>query len=238
MTRSHNQLMTLKQQRRRFVAWLMPPLVWGMIRLIWKTCRIEAVLGEEHMSSLLATKAPFIPCYWHQQQIFCVRYLLDQAAVHPDFQLGYLISPSRDGDMATRMFGNQGVRIIRGSATRGGAQALRDIYLQIRKEGISPIVTPDGPTGPIYKTKPGVTMLAQLSKAPLLPMAYQASSVWHLRSWDRFMLPRPFSRIVIALEAPMQLARGDEKDDFTAACLEFDRRLECASRACSHYFSQ
>jgi len=227
--------MNLKQRRRQLLAWLMPPLVWGFIRLVWKTCRIEAVLGEEHMQALLAAKSPFIPCYWHQQQIFCIRYLLDQAAADPDLKLGYLISPSRDGDMATQMFGNQGVHIIRGSATRGGAQALREIYLQIRKEGLSPIVTPDGPTGPIYKTKPGVAMLAQLSKAPMLPLAYQASSVWYLRSWDRFMLPRPFSRIVIALEEPMMVTREDAKDDFNQICQHFDERLERASAACQQH---
>ncbi|MGQ7844297.1 lysophospholipid acyltransferase family protein [Granulosicoccus sp. 3-233] len=225
----------MKQRRRQLTARLMPPLVWGLIRLIWKTCRIEAVLGEQHMHALRAERTPFIPCYWHQQQIFCVRYLLDQAAMDPDLKLGYLISPSRDGDMATRMFSSQGVHIIRGSATRGGAQALRDIYLQIRKEGVSPIVTPDGPTGPIYKTKAGVAMLAQLSKAPLLPLAYQASSVWYLRSWDRFMLPRPFSRIVIALEEPMHIGRDDAADDFQSACQRFDQRLEQASAACQRY---
>jgi len=227
--------MNMKQRRRQLTAWLMPPLIWGLIRLIWKTCRIQTVLGEEHMLALRAEGAPFIPCYWHQQQIFCVRYLLDQAAKDPDLKLGYLISPSRDGDMATRMFSSQGVHIIRGSATRGGAQALREIYLQIRKEGVSPIVTPDGPTGPIYQTKAGVAMLAQLSKAPLLPLAYQASSVWYLRSWDRFMLPRPFSRIVIALGEPMLVGRDDAKDDFKAACLRFDERLQQASSACERY---
>lgn len=224
--------MNLKQARRRLTARLMPPLVWAMIRLIWKTCRIQTVIGEQHLQSILDSKEPCIPCYWHQQQIFCVRHLLDTATADPSFRLGYLISPSRDGDMATRMFGSQGVHIIRGSATRGGAQALREIYQRIRKDGISPIVTPDGPTGPIYRSKPGVAMLSQLSKAPLLPLAYQASSVWHLRSWDRFMLPRPFSRVVIALEEPLKVGRQDGADDFDSVCRELDNRLQRATQAC------
>ena len=78
-------------------------------------------------------------------------------------------------------------------------------------------------------------MLAQLSKAPLLPLAYQASTVWYLRSWDRFMLPRPFSRIVIALGEPMLVGRDDAKDDFRSACLRFDERLQQASSACERY---
>ena len=229
--------MNFKKQRRKLAARIYPPLVWGLIQLIWKTCRIEKVIGGEHLQALLVQSTPCIPCYWHQQQIFCVRYLLDQAAVDSRFKLGYLISPSADGDMATQMFGKQGVHIIRGSATRGGAQALREIYQRIRQDGISPIVTPDGPTGPIYKTKPGVPMLSQLSKAPLLPMAYRASSVWQLRSWDRFMLPRPFSRIVIALEAPLSVTREDAAQEFSQGCSRLDNSLETASRACEEYLA-
>ena len=229
--------MSFKKWRRQLAVRIYPPLVWGLIQLIWKTCRIEKVIGGEHLQALLAQDSPCIPCYWHQQQIFCVRYLLDRAAADQSFKLGYLISPSADGDIATRMFGKQGVHIIRGSATRGGAQALREIYQRIRQDGISPIVTPDGPTGPIYKTKPGVPMLSQLSKAPLLPMAYRASSVWQLRSWDRFMLPRPFSRIVIALDAPLVMTREDAADEFSKGCIRLDNSLESASRACEDYLA-
>ena len=228
---------SFKQWRRRLAARVLPPLVWGMIRLIWRTCRVEKVIGQEHMNAILTSGQAFIPCYWHQQQIFCVRYLLDQAACTPELKLGYLISPSADGDIATGMFGKQGVSIIRGSATRGGAQALREIYQRIRQDGISPIVTPDGPTGPIYRTKPGVAMLAQLSKAPLLPLAYQGSSVWRLTSWDRFMLPRPFSRVVIAIGEPLSVGKEALSDQFSGTCLELDERLNEATRQCHAYLS-
>lgn len=225
--------MTFKQWRRQVEARLLPPLIWALIQLIWKTCRIELVLGKEHLSSLLDKDAAFIPCYWHQQQIFCIRCLLDLAAADERLKLGYLISPSADGDMATQMFGDQGVHIIRGSATRGGAQALREIYLRIKNEGISPIVTPDGPTGPIYQCKPGVAMLAQLSKAPLVPMAYAASSAWHLRSWDKFTLPRPFSRIVIAIGEPVSVTRELAVDNFEPACEQMNTALNGLSAVCS-----
>lgn len=224
--------MTVKQWRRRLEARLFPPLVWGLIRLLWKTCRIEKVIGQENILSLLDAEQPFIPCYWHQQQIFCIRHLLDTAATHSDLNLGYLISPSADGDIATRMFGSQGVHIIRGSATRGGAQALREIYLSIRKNRISPIVTPDGPTGPIYKCKPGVAMLAQLSQAPLLPMAYAGSRVWKLTSWDKFMLPVPFSRVVIGIGTPVKVGKQEAGDDFENICKLMNNRLNATYASC------
>ena len=80
-------------------------------------------------------------------------------------------------------------------------------------------------------------MLSQLSKAPLLPMAYRASSVWQLRSWDRFMLPRPFSRIVIALEAPLAMTREDTADEFSKGCIRLDNSLGTASRTCEEYLA-
>ncbi|MFT4729297.1 MAG: lysophospholipid acyltransferase (LPLAT)-like uncharacterized protein [Granulosicoccus sp.] len=225
--------MNLKRLRRRLGAKILPPIVWGLIRIIWKTCRIEVILNSENVTALLEEKTPFIPCYWHQQQIFCVRYLLDIAKSDSRLKLGYLISPSADGDIATTMFGSQGVHIIRGSATRGGAQALREIYLRIKQDGISPIVTPDGPTGPIYECKPGVAMLAQLSRVPMLPLAYSSSSTWKLKSWDRFMLPRPFSRIVIGVGKPLHVNREDSKDEFAGVCSEMNHRLNEISATCS-----
>ena len=196
------------------------------------------MIGQEHLQTLLDQGEPFIPCYWHQQQIFSVRYLLDTAKRAPGFNLGYLISPSADGDLATSMFANQGVHIIRGSATRGGAQALREIYTAIRKQGISPIVTPDGPTGPIYQCKPGVAMLAQLSGAPLLPIAYAGSHVWQLRSWDRFMLPFPFSSIVVGVSAPLHVDKTLAEDNFAKACEQMNERLNATSALCQQHIAE
>lgn len=193
---------------------------------------MREIIGQDRMQTLLGAEDPFIPCYWHQQQIFCVRYLLDAANRTPSLNLGYLISPSADGDLATKMFGGEGVHIIRGSATRGGAQALREIYTVIRKQKVSPIVTPDGPTGPIYQCKPGVAMLAQLSRAPLVPLSYAGSRVWRLRSWDQFMLPMPFSSIVIGIGQPLIVDATLAADNFAQACQQMNQRLDDMSEQC------
>jgi len=225
-------IVSFKQRRRLLANRIVPPLVWGLIRLIWKTCKVRTVIGTEHIEALLKTGDAFIPCYWHQQQIFCLKYLLDTANSNASLNLGYLISPSADGDLAAGMFGGQGVHIIRGSATRGGAQALREIYTAIRHNSISPIVTPDGPTGPIYECKPGVAMLSQLSRAPLLPLAYAGSRMWRLRSWDQFMLPLPFSSIVIGIGEPLVVDKALAADNFDAACKEMNNRLTRISDQC------
>ena len=93
-------------------------------------------------------------------------------------------------------------RVIRGSSTHTGARALRDYYTALTKEKVSPVLTPDGPRGPRFKFKPGALLLAQMSGRPILPMAYAASRAW-LVKWDKFVIPKPFARIVIAIGEPV-----------------------------------
>lgn len=212
-----------KRWRRRLGAVVLPVAVRWLIWLLWKTCRIQQITGTEHINALLDNGEPFIPCYWHQRQIFCLRYLLDQRS--RGLKLGYLISPSADGDVATKTFADQGLHIIRGSATRGGAQALREIYQVIKRDRVSPIITPDGPTGPIYEFKQGVAMLSQLAGAPMLPLAYSSNRYWKLRSWDQFIVPKPFARIYIGIGPPMSLDRRLPVDKLPAVCTQMTARL-------------
>jgi len=81
---------------------------------------------------------------------------------------------------------------------------MRDYYELLVKQGVSPVITPDGPTGPRQYFKPGALMLAQLSGRPLLPMAFAASRAWRF-GWDRFVLPVPGARIAIAIGAPVHV---------------------------------
>jgi len=112
--------------------------------------------------------------------------------------VGWLISPSVDGEMGARLVRRVGGRVIRGSSSHTGARALRDYYLALVQENICPVITPDGPRGPRFKFKPGAILLAQMSGRPMLPMAYAASRA-SLIKWDKFVLPWPGSRIVIAI---------------------------------------
>lgn len=119
---------------------------------------------------------------------------------------GFLISPSVDGEVPARIATWLGARVIRGSSTRTGARALRDYYRLLVEEGVSPVITPDGPTGPRFRFKPGGLLLAQLSGRPLVPMAFAASRAWTF-GWDKFVLPWPFSRIAIAVGKPVLVDR-------------------------------
>ena len=190
----------------RRLAYTAAPLIGGLAKLFWRSCRIERVLGEANAEAALTTGKPIIPCYWHQRQLFCVRYMLGLQA--RGLKLGFLVSPSLDGELAARVIHTWGAHSIRGSSTRTGAQAMRDLYQGIRRDGVSPVTTPDGPRGPAHEFKSGTVMLAQISGAPMLPVSYAARTEWHLRSWDRFVIPCPFTRVVIAVGKPRAVERS------------------------------
>lgn len=207
----------------------LPGIARRLIVLLWRTCRLE-VHGEAALAELVAARRPFVACYWHRHQIFCVRALLDLRERDPGLKLGYLVSPSRDGDAAASVFADLDLHIVRGSATRGGAQALREIYQAIRRDGVSPIVTPDGPTGPLEVFKPGVAMLASLAGAPLVPMSFAASRAISLRSWDRALVPLPFSRVAVVIGEPQDVARGADQAALEAASANAGAALVAAGR--------
>jgi hypothetical protein len=111
-----------------------------------------------------------------------------------------------DGELGAMMVRRFGGHVIRGSSTSTGALALRDYYEALVKQNVSPVITPDGPRGPRFQFKPGAILLAQMSGRPILPMAYAASRAWLIK-WDKFVIPMPFSSVVIAIGPPKYVPR-------------------------------
>lgn len=176
------------------------PVIKFMLSGFWWTCRVEKIIGDEHAQKLIEQGKPIIPCYWHQMHIFGSWYM--RKLQKRGLKIGFLISPSVDGEVPARIVESWGAVAIRGSSNRTGARALKDMYNTIVKDKVSPVTTSDGPTGPVHEFKQGAVMLAQLTQSPMLPIAYMASNYWELKTWDKFIIPKPFSRIVIAVGAP------------------------------------
>lgn len=190
---------------RRALYRVAAPLILGLARLWWHSCRIVAVVGEEHLDQVLERWPSFLPCYWHQHTLFCAQYLLRQQRRRA-LRVGFLISPSVDGELGAMVLRRAGAHVIRGSSSRTGALALKEYYQALTRDAVSPVVSPDGPRGPRFQFKPGAVLLAQMSGRPIVPMAYAASRAWFVH-WDHFVLPMPFSRIVIAVGAPRTVPR-------------------------------
>lgn len=202
---------------RRFAYRLLVPIAYALVRLAWSWVRKPRTIGEAHADAALARHPSFIPVLWHQHQLFCARWLVGQRerGVKP----GFLISPSVDGEIGAMLVDRAGGVAIRGSSSHTGAKALRDFYEALVKQGVSPIITPDGPRGPPWVFKPGAILLAQMSGRPMLPMAYAASRAI-LFHWDRFVIPLPFSKVVVAIGEPRYVPRTMDAKSLEALQVE------------------
>lgn len=217
-TRSGRRMTPLRRALYRLVV----PLGYVLIRLWWRTARVVAVVGTQHLDAALERAPSLVPCYWHQHQLYCGKFLLEQR--RRGLTVGWLISPSVDGELGAMLVRRIGGAVIRGSSTHTGARALRDYYQALVKDDVSPIITPDGPRGPRFRFKPGALLLAQMSGRPVLPMAYAASRAWLIK-WDKFVIPKPFARIVIAIGEPCYVPRGTDAAALERLQAEMEKKL-------------
>lgn len=196
-----------KLTRARMLGYrLAVPLALGIVRLWWAMLPRTRVVGSERLERAIGQHGAIIPVYWHGQQLVPVRVLL--RAADRGLKLGFLISPSVDGELPALLVKRAGGHVIRGSSSNTGARALRDYYEAIARLGVSPAITPDGPHGPRRQFKPGAILISQLSGKPIVPMAYAARRAWLFRTWDRFALPWPFTRVVLQVGEPVVIPKG------------------------------
>lgn len=126
-----------------------------------------------------------------------------------------LISASRDGDLLADAITRFSFDVVRGSSSRLGASAILQLT-DVLASGRDVVITPDGPRGPAYELGPGIILLAQKSGSAVLPVNMEYSSCWRLKSWDRFILPRPFAKIRVIIGQPHRVRSTDTVADFEA----------------------
>ena len=187
---------------RRLYYFLGMPVLRGLLQLATATYRIEAIIGAENIEPFLDGKAVCAPAYWHQHHVLCSTLIRQWVA--RGFKACFLVSGSVDGEVPERIARSWGAEVIRGSANQSGALALRDMQ-GMMKRGYSIVTTADGPRGPKYVIKPGVVVMARIGGVPVLPIACAAEHAWYLDRWDHFMIPRPFSRVVLAIGEPCSI---------------------------------
>lgn len=127
-----------------------------------------------------------------------------------------LTSASRDGDMVARAMAVFGLGAIRGSSSRRAVAALVGLKRALQ-DGFDVCLTPDGPRGPRYQIQPGVIKLAQATGAPIIPVHVEFSSAWRLSTWDRFVIPKPFSRVRVTFAEAITLPGALDAAQFETA---------------------
>jgi lysophospholipid acyltransferase (LPLAT)-like uncharacterized protein len=187
--------------RLRFA--LAPVLAEGVIRALHRTHR-SAILREEHAASFWQAGKNIIIAFWHDQLL-----MMPKGYRGPGARI--LISSSRDGELIARTMHRFGFGTVRGSSTRGGSAALRELIMMAR-EPVDLVMTPDGPKGPRHQIKEGVAALARLTGRPIVPLTFVTSRGYRFASWDRFLLSYPGAQTAFRYGEPILCAR-DEGDE-------------------------
>jgi lysophospholipid acyltransferase (LPLAT)-like uncharacterized protein len=158
------------------------------------------------------TAQNYIASLWHNRLLifpFVLRRFF------PDRHGAALISASRDGELLADAIKRFGYDVVRGSSSRLGASAILQLS-QTLASGRDVVITPDGPRGPVYELGPGIVFLAQKSGAAVVPVNIEYSSCWRLKSWDRFILPRPFAKVHVIIGSPHHVELSDTREQFEA----------------------
>ena len=149
---------------------------------------------------------PFIVGVWHNRIL--VLPLIFEWFCRRCYPVSILTSPSRDGALLSAFMANFGMGAVRGSSSRGGVKALLLLRAQLR-EGVAIAITPDGPRGPVYEPSPGLLRLAVKTGLPVMAIRVEYERYWEIRSWDKFRIPKPFSRVHVTMLAPVTFAEED-----------------------------
>ncbi len=201
--------------RTRWIARAGVAIVW----LLARTWRVRFV-QDEQVGEFRRQRQPLVYVLWHGE-------LLMQLWAHRNRGISVLISEHRDGELIARIAEAFGYGTVRGSSSRGATRALIGLVREV-EQGRDVAVTPDGPRGPRHSFAPGALLVAQRSGRPIVPVGAGASRSWQLKSWDRFVIPKPFARVTIAY-GPAMSAPGGPPSQLDSATLPFQAALLAAS---------
>jgi len=189
---------------------LAPPLTAGAVRALGATLRLRSE-GLEALEPLWSARRPVLYAVWHARILMIPWLNARLARTHGARPVRVLASRSRDGELVARWVTRFGLRVARGSSSRGGAEALRELTAAVRA-GEDVAVVPDGPRGPSEVLQAGIVVLAALTGAPVVPVGFAARPARRLASWDRFMVPLPFARAAAVFGKPSVIPRDAERE--------------------------
>ena len=208
--------------------YIIPSVGMVIIYLLGMTYR-KKIEGGEIEQSLFAQGIPPIYALWHGRLFYWSYFYRGQGRIH------CLVSPSSDGEIIASLLRLFGLNVIRGSSFKGGTKAFRGLIRTV-KGGNSAAIIADGSRGPALKVQEGVIHLAMLSGVPILPITYGAERALVLKSWDRFMIPWPFSRVAVIFGDPVYVRRDLTEEQLEEKRLELEQRLNEITKKADGYF--
>lgn len=217
--------------RSKISRMILSALAAGYIRFVRATSRIEYRVHPDTAPYMSGEKVGIFT-FWHG------RIMLMPVFSPPQRRLHAMVSIHRDGQWLAELMAHFGHGLVRGSSSRGGALALREA-LQVLQTGENLAITPDGPRGPAQIAQQGAAALASLTGIPIIPVSISATRRRRIRSWDRFMIVLPFSRIVMMAEHPPLFVQADADEstldessaELTRALVQLDQLADQAVQA-------
>ncbi len=194
--------------RRTLLAVVTPVLV-GILKLTWSFFRFE-VHGDESFRQLSDSGQPVVLAIWHEGLLVICWYVA--RLLGEGVKATFLISPSVDGEVGVQLLAWFGGVAVRGSSRRSGASALRGLNRAIRRNGQLPFITLDGSKGPRRYCKPGAIAVARMAGVPIVPIGCAARRSWRMPTWDRHLVPKAFSKVVILVGEPITVPRQLDDD--------------------------
>jgi lysophospholipid acyltransferase (LPLAT)-like uncharacterized protein len=201
---------------------VLPPIVYVFLLLLGRTMSIRHV-NREVLGRLGENGQAAIVCFWHGR-------LLAMPFAYEKQPAKVLISRHGDGEFIARVMKYFGLGSVRGSYKKVSISSLREILSEL-KQGTTIGITPDGPKGPRYHVKPGIVEIARLTHSPIVPVTYGASRNWAASSWDRFLVPYPFSRVIFLWGDPIHVAADASADVIERTRQELEERLVSLTEA-------
>ena len=188
-----------------FAQWLL----YKFIRIYSLTYRFEVQNEDVWLDDYLNNNGRIILCVHHQQFFPAIRYFQKYKKYKP----GLMISQSKDGEFISAVANRTGWTTVRGSSSRGGREALSGMIDHLSEHRLAAHII-DGPRGPFGFVKPGAIKLAHAAESVIVPFYTGADRAWYARSWDRFLLPKPFSKVILRFGEKIEFKRTETNEAF------------------------
>jgi lysophospholipid acyltransferase (LPLAT)-like uncharacterized protein len=207
---------------------LLAALIYGLVKTVSLTIRFR--LEDRSGFFQGAPREQFIFALWHNRlALSAIMYQRFIRRFAPERRIAGLVSASRDGALLAQIFTYFGIEPVRGSSSRRGPQALREL-VSAAAAGQDLAITPDGPRGPCYTVRDGVIATASLTGLVIVPVSYQLNWKIRLKSWDRFQIPLPFARCHITVGQVLRVPREATDAEREQLRRELETELRALSR--------
>ncbi len=193
--------------KRRWLPYLIAYTAKMGMRLLMRTCRID-IQGLDHFVNT-ASQGPCILSLWHNRLALLPEIMTKSA---PQFIYTAFISKSRDGDSLALLTQSYSVGRVLRVAHNARHHALNQMIQRLKQCGEIMLITPDGPRGPRYEVKPGIIVAAQEAEAKVVPFSWQVNRAWELSTWDKMLIPKPFSKITVSFGPALSFTKSSTTD--------------------------